>query len=73
MGASTPIICGQESKRAKILQNNGENLDMSGMSPDHAVTVDALLNKCIEILRLITLLYSEENTVSVINVIDNKT
>ncbi|WP_419693081.1 TonB-dependent receptor [Mannheimia haemolytica] len=72
-GASTPIIRGQESKRAKILQNNGENLDMSGMSPDHAVTVDALLAKRIEILRgPTTLLYSAGNTAGVINVVDNK-
>ncbi|AHG76992.1 TonB-dependent receptor [Mannheimia varigena] len=72
-GASTPIIRGQESKRAKILQNNGENLDMSGMSPDHAVTVDALLAKRIEILRgPTTLLYSAGNTAGVINVIDEK-
>lgn len=72
-GASTPIIRGQESKRAKILQNNGENLDMSGMSPDHAVTVDALLAKRIEILRgPTTLLYSAGNTAGVINVVDDK-
>ncbi|EIJ71171.1 MULTISPECIES: TonB-dependent receptor [Pasteurellaceae] len=72
-GASTPIIRGQESKRAKILQNNGENLDMSGMSPDHAVTVDALLAKRIEILRgPTTLLYSAGNTAGVINVVDEK-
>lgn len=46
---------------------------MSGMSPDHAVTVDALLAKRIEILRgPTTLLYSAGNTAGVINVVDNK-
>ncbi|WGE77510.1 Plug domain-containing protein [Actinobacillus equuli subsp. haemolyticus] len=61
-GASTPIIRGQERKRAKILQNNGETFDMSELSPDHAVTVDALLAKRIEILRgPTTLLYSAGN------------
>ncbi len=46
---------------------------MSGMSPDHAVTVNALLAKRIEILRgPTTLLYSAGNTAGVINVVDNK-
>ncbi|VEI44515.1 TonB-dependent receptor [Actinobacillus equuli] len=72
-GASTPIIRGQERKRAKILQNNGETFDMSELSPDHAVTVDALLAKRIEILRgPTTLLYSAGNNAGLINVVDEK-
>ncbi|EFX91020.1 TonB-dependent receptor plug domain protein [Actinobacillus ureae ATCC 25976] len=72
-GASASVIRGQERKRAKILQNNGEIFDMSELSPDHAVTVDSLLAKRIEILRgPTTLLYSAGNNAGLINVVDEK-
>ncbi|XXQ67867.1 TonB-dependent receptor [Neisseriaceae bacterium B1] len=72
-GASAPIIRGQEGKRIKILHNNGETLDMSAMSPDHAVTVDSVLAKQVEVLRgANTLLYSSGNSAGVVNVVDNK-
>ena len=44
-GASAPIIRGQEGKRLKILQNGSEVVDMSGLSPDHAIAVDTTLAK----------------------------
>ncbi len=72
-GASAPIIRGQEGKRIKILQNNSDVVDMSTMSPDHAVTVDTTLSKQVEIVRgPSTLLYSSGNAAGVINVLDNK-
>lgn len=72
-GASAPIIRGQEAKRIKILQNNADVIDMSNMSPDHAITVDTLLAKQIEIVRgASTLLYSSGNAAGLINVIDEK-
>lgn len=72
-GASSPVIRGQEGKRIKILHNNGETLDMSAMSPDHAVTVDSVLAKQVEVLRgANTLLYSSGNSAGVVNVVDNK-
>lgn len=72
-GASAPIIRGQEGKRIKILHNNGETLDMSAMSPDHAVTVDSVLAKQVEILRgANTLLYGSGHSAGVVNVVDNK-
>lgn len=58
-GASAPIIRGQEGKRIKILSNGSEVLDMSAMSPDHAVAVDSVLAGQVEIVRGVTpLLYS---------------
>lgn len=72
-GASAPVIRGQEGKRIKILTSGSETLDMSSMSPDHAVTVDSLLAKQVEILRgASTLLYSSGNAAGVVNVVDNK-
>lgn len=72
-GASAPIIRGQEGKRIKILHSGNETLDMSAMSPDHAVTVDSLLAQQVEILRgANTLLYSSGNAAGVVNVVDSK-
>ena len=72
-GASAPIIRGQEGKRIRVLHNHAETGDMSNMSPDHAVMVDSILAKQIEVLRgTPTLLYSSGNSAGVVNVIDNK-
>jgi iron complex outermembrane receptor protein len=39
-GSSRPVIRGQDGPRVKVLQNSSENVDVSTLSPDHAVTVD---------------------------------
>ena len=72
-GASAPIIRGQEGKRIAIVQQGSATLDLSAMSPDHAVTVDSILAHQIEVLRgANTVLYSSGNSAGVINVADNK-
>lgn len=72
-GSSAPMIRGQEGKRIKILQNNSDVIDMATMSPDHAVTVDSILSKQVEIVRgAATLLYSSGNAAGAINVVDKK-
>lgn len=72
-GASAPIIRGQEGKRIKILANNADVVDMSNMSPDHAISVDTQLAKQVELVRgATTLLYSSGNAAGVINVVDEK-
>lgn len=72
-GASAPVIRGQEGKRIKILNNGTETFDMSAMSPDHAVAVDSMLAKQIEIVRGVApLLYSSGNSAGLINVVDDK-
>ena len=50
-GASAPVIRGQEGVRVKILQNGSDVVDMSSLSPDHAVAVDTLLAQKVEVLR----------------------
>lgn len=72
-GASSPVIRGQEGHRIKVLNNSAEMGDMSSMSPDHAMMVDSLLAKRIEIVRgTPTLLYSSGNVAGIVNVVDEK-
>ena len=72
-GASTPVIRGQEGVRVKILQNGSDAIDMSTLSPDHAVAVDSLLAKQIELVRgASTLRYSTASPSGVVNVVDQR-
>ncbi|MDO4429923.1 MAG: TonB-dependent receptor [Lonepinella koalarum] len=72
-GASAPIIRGQEGVRVKILQNGSDVVDMSSMSPDHAVAADTLLAEQVELVRgTPTLLYSTASPSGVVNVIDKR-
>ena len=68
-----PIIRGMEGDRIRILQNSGANMDVSGLSNDHAVPIDPLTTERIEVLRgPATLLYGGSAMGGVVNVIDNR-
>lgn len=72
-GSSRPVIRGQEGPRVKVLQHASEPADVSVLSPDHAVTVDPILAKQIEIIRgPSTLLYAAGTVGGLVNVTDNK-
>ncbi|WP_419853009.1 TonB-dependent receptor [Actinobacillus pleuropneumoniae] len=72
-GASKPIIRGQEGARIRILQNGSDVIDMSNLSPDHAVVADSLLAKQVEILRgSSTLLYASSSPAGIVNVVDKR-
>ena len=72
-GTSRPVIRGQTSPRVKVLSDGSEVMDASGISPDHAVTVDPLLAQKVEVLRgPATLLYGGGAIGGVVNVIDSK-
>ena len=72
-GASRPVIRGQDGPRVKVLQHASETADVSTLSPDHAVTVDPILAKQVEVIRgPSTLLYSAGNVGGLINVTDQK-
>lgn len=72
-GASAPIIRGQEGVRVKILQNGSDVVDMSSLSPDHAVAADTLLAQQVELIRgTSTLLYASASPAGVINIHDNR-
>lgn len=72
-GSSRPVIRGQEGARAKVMQNGTETMDVSVLSPDHAVTVDPQLVEKIDIIRgPSTLLYGAGSVGGLVNVTDTK-
>lgn len=72
-GSSQPVIRGQNGPRVKVLQNFSDNVDVSTLSPDHAVTVDPILAKQIEVIRgPSTLLFGAGTVGGLVNVIDGK-
>ena len=68
-----PVIRGLDGDRLLILQNGGSNMDVSGLSFDHAVPIDPLTTERIEVLRgPATLLYGSSAVGGLVNVIDNR-
>ena len=68
-----PVIRGMDGDRIRILQNSGANMDVSGLSNDHAVPLDPLTIERIEVLRgPATLLYGGSAMGGVVNIIDNR-
>ncbi len=68
-----PTIRGMDGDRIRILQNSGSNMDVSGLSNDHAVPIDPLTTERIEVLRgPATLLYGGSAIGGVVNVIYNR-
>ena len=68
-----PVIRGMDGDRIRILQNSGANMDVSGLSNDHAMPIDPLTTERIEVLRgPATLLYGGSAMGGVVNVIDNR-
>lgn len=71
-GVGVPVIRGQSASRVKILENQLDTLDASGLSNDHAISIEPLLATRIEILRgPATLRYGSGAIGGVINIIDN--
>jgi iron complex outermembrane receptor protein len=69
-GAGRPIIRGFDAARVQVLENGIGSLDVSTISPDHAVTVEPLRAQQIEILRgPATLLYGGGAIGGVVNVV----
>lgn len=68
--AGRPIIRGQNGPRVSVLENGLETLDASSLSPDHAVTVDPLGQRQVEVLRgPATLLYGSGAIGGVVNAV----
>lgn len=71
--ASRPVIRGLDGDRIRILNNGAGTTDLSGLSYDHAVTVDPLTVERIEVLRGPgALQYGGSAVGGVVNVIDNR-
>ena len=72
-GASRPIIRGLSEDRIRILQNGTSVIDVSNVSPDHAVSADPLNFSSIEVVRgPATLLYGPNSSGGVVNVINDR-
>ncbi|MCB1678065.1 MAG: TonB-dependent receptor [Halioglobus sp.] len=72
-GVGQPVVRGQQGPRVSVLQNGTASADASGLSADHAVSVEPLLADSIEVLRgPATLLYGGGAIGGVVNVIDNR-
>lgn len=72
-GASRPVIRGLGEDRVRILQNGTSVLDVSNISPDHAVAADPLTIRSVEVLRgPASLLYGPNTVGGVVNVIDDR-
>ena len=71
--ASRPVIRGLDGDRIRILNNGAASTDLSGLSYDHAVTLDPLAVERIEVLRGPgALQYGGSAVGGVVNVIDNR-
>ena len=71
--SSRPVIRGLAGSRVKMLSDSISTLDVSDVSPDHAVAVEPLLADSIEIIRgPTTLLYGSAAAGGVVNVTDNR-
>ena len=72
-GVSRPVIRGQDGARVKITENGGDVLDVSSVSPDHAVTVDPNSAQEVQLIQgADTLLYGAGSVGGLVNVVDNK-
>ena len=71
-GASRPVIRGLGEDRIRVLQNGVATIDVSNVSPDHAVSAEPLTIKTIDVVRgPATLLYGPNTVGGVVNLIDN--
>lgn len=72
-GAGRPVIRGQSGPRVEVLSNGISSMDVSNLSPDHAVSINPLIARQIEILKgPATLLYGTGAMGGVVNVTDSR-
>ncbi len=71
--ASRPVIRGLGGSRVQVLENGVGSMDVSTISADHAVTIDPIQAKQIEIFRgPSTLLYGSEASGGLVNIVTNR-
>ena len=72
-GASRPVIRGQSGSRVRILQSGISSMDVSNLSPDHAIPIEPLAATQIEVLKgPSTLLFGSGASGGVVNVVTNR-
>ena len=73
VGAGRPVIRGQAGPRVEVLENGISSLDVSDVSPDHAVGIDVGNARSIEVLRgPATLIYGSRASGGVVNVLNGR-
>jgi iron complex outermembrane receptor protein len=71
--SSRPLIRGVGGERVQMYQDGSDALDASGLSNDHAVTIDPLLAERIEIVRgPATLLFGNSASAGLVNVLTRR-
>ena len=72
-GASRPVIRGLGGSRVRILEGGIGSMDVSNLSPDHAVGIDPLHARQIEILKgPATLLYGSGAIGGIVNIVTDR-
>ncbi len=72
-GASRPVIRGLAGSRVRILEGGIGSMDVSNLSPDHAVGIDPLHARQIEILKgPATLLYGSGAIGGIVNIVTDR-
>lgn len=72
-GAGRPVIRGQAGPRVDVLENGISAMDVSNLSPDHAVAINPLTASQIEVLKgPATLLYGSSAVGGVVNVLNRR-
>lgn len=72
-GASRPVIRGLAGSRVRLLESGISTMDVSNLSPDHAVSIEPLAATQIEVLKgPATLLYGSGAAGGVVNVVTNR-
>lgn len=72
-GAGRPVIRGQAGPRVEVLSNTSGAMDVSNLSPDHAVAINPLIARQIEVLKgPATLLYGNGAIGGVVNISDSR-
>lgn len=71
--AGRPVIRGLDADRVRLMQNGLGMLDVSALSPDHAVPLDPLVIDQVEVVRgPAALLYGGSAVGGVVNALDNR-
>lgn len=72
-GAGRPVIRGQAGARVEVLENGVSSMDLSALSPDHAVTTSPFQARQIEVIQgPASLLYGSGAIGGVVNVENNR-
>lgn len=72
-GAGRPVIRGQAGPRVDVLSNGTGAMDVSNLSPDHAVAINPLIARQVEVLKgPATLLYGSSAVGGAVNVTDSR-